>query len=60
LMMESVELGDQFSGGHGEAMFRGILAEKLGTEMAKTGGIGLAPAVLAQMIKMQGGTGNGD
>lgn len=60
LMMESVEIGDQFSGGHGEAMFRGILAEKLGTEMAKTGGIGLAPAVLAQMIKMQGGTGNGD
>lgn len=59
LMMESVEIGDQFSGGHGEAMFRGILAEKLGTEMAKTGGIGLAPAVLAQMIKMQGGTGNG-
>lgn len=59
LMMESVEIGDQFSGGHGEEMFRGVLAEKLGTEMAKKGGIGLAPAVMAQIIKLQEGAGNG-
>jgi Rod binding domain-containing protein len=58
LMMESVETGDEFSGGHGEEMFRGVLAEKLGTEIARTGGVGLAPSVLAQIIKMQGGTGN--
>ena len=60
LMMESVETDDAFSGGHGEAVFRGVLAEKLGTEIARTGGIGLAPAVMAQIIKMQEGTGNGD
>ncbi len=59
LMMESVEVGDQFSGGHGEEMFRGVLAEKLGTAMAERGGVGLAPAVMAQIIKMQGGSGNG-
>ncbi|CAN5520955.1 hypothetical protein BH10PSE14_BH10PSE14_24320 [soil metagenome] len=59
LMMESVDVGDQFSGGHGEEMFRGVLAEKLGTAMASKGGIGLAPAVMAQIIKMQGGSGNG-
>ncbi|MEG3144353.1 rod-binding protein [Sphingomonas sp. RT2P30] len=59
LMMESVDVGDQFSGGHGEEMFRGVLAEKLGTAMAHKGGIGLAPAVMAQIIKMQGGSGNG-
>ncbi|MFZ4746928.1 MAG: rod-binding protein [Sphingomonas sp.] len=58
LMMQSVETGDEFSGGHGEEMFRGVLAEKLGTEMARTGGVGLAPSVLAQIIKMQGGSGN--
>lgn len=58
LMMQSVETGDEFSGGHGEEMFRGVLAEKLGSEMARTGGVGLAPSVLAQIIKMQGGTGN--
>jgi len=59
LMMESVETGDEFSGGHGEQMFRGVLAEKLGTAMAAKGGIGLAPAVMAQIIKLQGGSGNG-
>jgi peptidoglycan hydrolase FlgJ len=56
LMMESVEVGDEFSGGHGEEMFRGVLAETLGAEMAKGGGVGLAPAVLDQIIRMQGGT----
>ena len=59
LMLESVEIGDEFSGGHGEEMFRGVLAEKLGAEMAKGGGVGIAPAVLEQIIRMQGGTNNG-
>ena len=59
LMMESVEVGDEFSGGHGEEMFRGVLAETLGQEIARRGGVGLAPAVLNQIIKMQGGADNG-
>lgn len=59
MMMEMVETGDEFSGGHGEQMFRGVLAEQMGGEIAKRGGIGLAPAVLAQIIKMQGGTADG-
>ena len=59
LMLESVDIGDQFSGGHGEEMFRGVLAEKLGTEMAKQGGVGLAPTVLEQIIKLQEGTAHG-
>ena len=53
LMLESVEQGGEFSGGHGEEMFRGVLAEKLGTEIAKRGGIGIAPAVLDQILKLQ-------
>lgn len=59
MMLELVETGDQFSGGHGEEMFRGVLAEQMGNEIAKRGGIGLAPAVLAQIIKMQGGVADG-
>lgn len=58
LMLESVEPGE-FSGGHGETMFRGVLAEQLGQQMAKRGGIGLAPAVLEQIIKLQEGNGDG-
>ncbi|MBW4330411.1 rod-binding protein [Stakelama sp. CBK3Z-3] len=58
LMLESVEQGE-FSGGHGEEMFRGVLAEKMGSAIADRGGLGLAPAVLDQIIKMQGGTPDG-
>ena len=59
LMMESVGDGE-FSGGHGEQMFRGVLAEKLGTAIAANGGLGLAPVVLDQIIKMQGGVLDGE
>lgn len=55
LMLESVQQDGGFSGGHGEEMFRGMLAEKLGTEMARRGGVGLAPAVLDQILKLQQG-----
>lgn len=54
LMLESVEQGDDFNGGSGEQMFRGMLAEKIGTQMAKQGGIGIAPMVFDQILKMQG------
>lgn len=54
LMMQSVQQDGDFNGGTGEEMFRGILGEKLGIEMAKRGGIGLAPAVLDQIIQLQG------
>lgn len=54
LMMQSVQQDGDFNGGAGEEMFRGILGEKLGTEMAKRGGIGLAPSVLDQIIQLQG------
>jgi len=55
LMLESVEQDGQFSGGHGEEMFRSVLAEKIGTEIAKRGGVGLAPVVLDQILKLQQG-----
>lgn len=55
LMMESSGDGGEFSGGHGEAMFRGVMAEQLGTEIARRGGLGLAPAVLQQIILLQNG-----
>lgn len=52
LMLESVDLGE-FGGGHGEEIFRGMLAERLGDELAKGRGLGLATVVLAQMQTMQ-------
>lgn len=55
MMMETAKGEGDFSGGHGEEMFRGVLAEKLGAAIARRGGIGLAPAVLEQIIKLQEG-----
>lgn len=52
LMLDSVDQGD-FSGGHGEQVFRGILAENIGNEIARSGGIGVAPMVLDAILKLQ-------
>ena len=52
-MLETAQPEGDFTGGQGEEIFRGVLAEKLGIEMARKGGIGLAPMVLEQMMKMQ-------
>ena len=54
IMLESVEKGE-VNGGAGEEMFKGVLAEKLGTEMANRGGVGLAPMVLDSILKLQQG-----
>ncbi|MBT0670537.1 rod-binding protein [Novosphingobium profundi] len=58
ILMETVEQDDSFSGGHGEEMFKGILAEQIGNQIAKGSGLGIAPAVEAQIIRLQGGAGN--
>ena len=54
LMMATTGEAGEFSGGHGEDMFRGILAERIGTEIARSGGLGLAPAIMQQIIELQG------
>lgn len=59
LMLESVDTGE-FSGGHAETMMRSIMASEIGRDMADRGGVGLAPAVLEQIILLQGGTHQGD
>lgn len=55
IMMESAEGKHEFTGGAGESMFRGILAEQIGNQIAQKGGLGIAPAVEAQIIRMQQG-----
>ncbi|MGF7155027.1 rod-binding protein [Novosphingobium gossypii] len=56
IMMETVEQDEQFSGGHGEEMFRGILAEQIGNSIAAGKGLSIASAVEAQIIRLQGGS----
>lgn len=43
-----------FQGGQAEQIYKGMLAEQLGKEIARMGGVGLAPKVMNEIIKMQG------
>jgi peptidoglycan hydrolase FlgJ len=55
LMLDSIEQDEGFSGGHGEAMFRGVLAEQMGAQIARGRGIGIAQSVMAEIIRLQQG-----
>lgn len=53
-MFEGVKADGPFGGGHGEEMFRSLMTEAMGKQMAKKGGIGLADTIQREMLKMQG------
>lgn len=55
LMMEQVEVDENFGGGHGEEMFRGVLSENIGKEISRGSGIGLSDVVREQLLKLQSG-----
>jgi len=42
-----------FSGGQSEGIYRGLLDEAIGKEIAKRGGIGIADNIYREMLKMQ-------
>lgn len=52
-MWEGVKVDPYTGGGHAEETFRGIMIEEQAKAIAKGGGIGLAAAVKAQIIRMQ-------
>ena len=53
-MFEGVKADGPFGGGHGEEMFRSLMTDAMGKQMARKGGIGLADTVQREMLKMQG------
>ncbi|MBN9480694.1 MAG: rod-binding protein [Bordetella sp.] len=52
-MFEGLSTEAPFGGGAGEAAWRGFLVDAMAQQTVKSGGVGLADSVLAQMIKMQ-------
>lgn len=54
-MFETVEK-DGISDSNAESAFQGLMGEQIGNAIAARGGIGLAPSVLAQLIRLQGNT----
>lgn len=52
-MYQGLSTDGPFGGGKGEEMFRSMMLEKQAQGMARSGGIGLADAVYAEIIRLQ-------
>jgi Rod binding domain-containing protein len=52
-MFEGVEVDEMFGGGTGEEMYRSLMIEEYGKIMAKSGGIGIADQVKAELLRLQ-------
>lgn len=52
-MFSGIKTDGYFGGGQGEKMFRSMLSQEYGQEMAKSGGIGIADMVQKEILKMQ-------
>jgi flagellar protein FlgJ len=53
-MFEGVKTSEPFGGGNGEEMFKSMLTDAMSKQVTKAGGIGLAPTIQHEMLKMQG------
>jgi len=54
-MFENIQAEAPFGGGPSEDIWRNMQIDEYGKAIAKSGGIGIADAVMDQMIKMQEG-----
>lgn len=52
-MFEGIETNELFGGGHGEEAFKSMMIDQYGEILAKTGGIGIADHVKAEIIRLQ-------
>lgn len=52
-MFKGIKTDEPFGGGHGEEMFRGLMHQEYGKSIAKQGGIGIADAVMRELLSHQ-------
>jgi Rod binding domain-containing protein len=53
-MFKGLKTDGPFGGGNGEMVFRSLMIQEVGKEIAGAGGIGIADGVYREMLKMQG------
>jgi peptidoglycan hydrolase FlgJ len=56
LMLESVPSDGPFGGGNGEDVYKSMLADQMGKQVTKRGGLGLTTSIMNEMIRMQQAT----
>lgn len=55
-MFAGVRTDGLFGGGHGETVYRSLLLTEHGRSIARSGGIGVADHVMAEILRLQEGT----
>ena len=53
-MFAGIETDGPFGGGQGEEVFRPMLLDQYADAVAKSGGVGIADAVLKEILRLQG------
>jgi peptidoglycan hydrolase FlgJ len=53
-MFAGIETDGPFGGGHAEDVFRPMLLDQYADAVAKAGGVGIADAVLKEILRLQG------
>ncbi len=53
-MFQGLRTDGLFGGGNGEMIFRSLMIQEVGKEVAASGGIGIADNVYREMLRMQG------
>lgn len=53
-MFAGIETDGPFGGGNAEEVFRPMLLEKYAEAVSASGGVGIADAVLSELLRMQG------
>ncbi len=53
-MFAGIKTDGMFGGGNGESVFRSLMIQEVGKEIAKGGGIGISDSVYGEMLRMQG------
>ena len=59
-MFDGMGVNPTFGGGHGEEVMRGFMVQEYGKLIAARGGLGLASAVKAELLKVQQQASQGD
>jgi len=52
-MFQGIPTDGPFGGGHGESVYRSLMLQEYGKVIAQRGGIGIADAVMRELIKLQ-------
>ena len=55
MMFSTVPADELTGGGHAEEIYRSMMGQEMGREVARKGGLGLAPSLMNEVIRMQGG-----